>query len=652
MRIVSSYPRSILFIVVGLVALGPVPAASGVASAAEAARPNVVFILADDLGWSDTTLNGTTSFYRTPNLERLARRGMTFANAYAAAPICSPTRASILTGLYPGRLGITTPSCHEERELLAPTVPPRGRPDQPSLQPQSATRLKLEYVTLAETLHAAGYRTAHFGKWHVGREPYDALHQGFDVDIPHTPNAPGPGPSYLAPWKFVADPKFVGETGAHIEDRLSQEAARFIREHKSQPFYVNYWAYSVHSPWNAKPESIEAFASSADPKSPQHNPLYAAMVKSLDDAVGRLLDALDESGLAQRTIVVFFSDNGGYAWPPKKSDPPEYAETPATSNAPLRAGKGTLYEGGTREPCVVAWPPRVRGGSRSEALLSSVDFYPTLLELCGLPTPAGVKFDGISQVAALEGKESPREAVYCYYPHYNPPPSGTLPGAYVRRGDRKLVRLFHAGPEQADRFELYDLKADPGETHDLAAENPTEVSELAALLARHLDEIGAIIPGPNPAYSPEAARVFQRTLWQANSECALSLQDGVLVVRKQGANPSLSTRLEEPIRPPRPFTLEVRWSSSAAGPARFFWQESGIEPPMHRDRSRTFEVAAGDAARTYRLEFSPKRALMALRLDPPAKAESTRIESIRLLDAQGKEVQGWQFDAPDQPAGR
>ncbi len=308
-------------------------------------KPNIVFILADDLGWSDTTLNGTTRLYRTPNLERLAKRGMTFRNAYAASPLCSPTRASIMTGLYPGRIGITDPSGANPAERLEATLVVRGQPDQPSQHTLTATRLKHEYFTLAEALREAGYRTAHFGKWHLGLEPYDALHQGFDVDIPHTPDASGPGGGYLAPWKFIKNPHFTGQPGEHIEDRMSQEAARFIRENKERPFYVNYWAYSVHSPWNAKPELIDQYKMQVDSASPQRNPLYAAMVQSLDDAVGRLIDAVDEAGIADRTVMIFFSDNGGYAWPPKQTDPPGYAEIPATSNAPCAAARERCMKG-------------------------------------------------------------------------------------------------------------------------------------------------------------------------------------------------------------------------------------------------------------------------------------------------------------------
>ena len=305
-------------------------------------KPNIVFILADDLGWRDTSLYGS-KFYETPNIDRLAERGMRFSQAYAAAPICSPTRGSIQTGLYPARLGIIQPSCHVPQVVLEQTVAAKATPDRKALQPNSLTRLKQEYFTLAEALKGAGYTTGHFGKWHLGPEPYDPLHQGFDVDVPHTsgPGAPG---GYMAPWKFPGKVDFQGAPGEHIEDRLSTEASKFIGANKDRPFYLNYWCFSVHGPWDGKPELIEKYRAKADPKNPQHNPLYAAMVKSMDDAVGRLVATLDEAGVAQNTIIVFFSDNGGINWEPgnkgNNQRHPEYLDMPITSNLPLRGCKG------------------------------------------------------------------------------------------------------------------------------------------------------------------------------------------------------------------------------------------------------------------------------------------------------------------------
>ena len=207
----------------------------------------------------------------------------------------------------------------------------------------------------------------------------------------------GPGGGYLAPWKFIKEPGITGKPGEHIENRMSAEAARFIHQHKDRPFYLHYWAYSVHSPWNARRDYIEHFQSRVFTENPQHNPLYAAMVRSLDDAVGQLIAAIDEAGVADRTIIVFFSDNGGYSYLPRSTDPEGFADVPATSNLPLRSGKASLYEGGTREPCIVVWPGKIGPGATSDALLQSIDFYPTLLAMCGLTPHADVELDGVDQ---------------------------------------------------------------------------------------------------------------------------------------------------------------------------------------------------------------------------------------------------------------
>ncbi|MCY2994965.1 MAG: sulfatase-like hydrolase/transferase [Planctomycetota bacterium] len=265
-----------------------------------AGKPNILFILADDLGWRDLGCFGSR-YYETPNIDRLAGRGLTFTQAYSASPLCSPTRASILTGLAPARIGITVPVCHLPEIVLESTVAEKAGPNQKWLPVQSVTRLKQEYFTLAESLQAAGYSTAHFGKWHLGAEPYSPLEQGFEIDLPHTP-APGPSSGYLAPWKFWPG---QGQTGEHIEDRMAREAVNFIKTHKGGPFFVNYWAFSVHAPFNGKQELIERYhAKPLAPDDRQRCPEYAAMVHSLDDAVGTLVRTLDEEGLWDNTIVI------------------------------------------------------------------------------------------------------------------------------------------------------------------------------------------------------------------------------------------------------------------------------------------------------------------------------------------------------------
>jgi len=464
-------------------------------------RPNIIFILADDLGWRDTSLYGS-SFCQTPNIDSLARRGMMFTNAYAANPLCSPTRASIMTGLYPARIGITSPACHLKDVVFVQSLQEKASPARKVLAANSVTRLKQEYFTLAEALKQAGYTTGHFGKWHLGHEPYDPLHHGFDADKPHWPG-PGPAGSYLAPWRFGPQQTVdQGQPGEHIEDRMATEAIEFIKSNKDRPFFVNYWAFSVHAPHIAKPELVEAYKTRADADNPQHHPVYGAMVQSLDENVGLLIKTIDELGLADNTIIIFFSDNGGIHWPSKQC----YPDLPVTSNSPLKGGKATIYEGGTREPCIIIWPGVVQPGSKSDEIISSIDFYPTILEMLDLKPQPGQEFDGISIVPALKARSLARDTIFCHFPHGAGIRPGFQPATSVRQGDWKLIRFYCDNDDQTDRFELYNLKNDIGETKDLADEYPLRVRLLSALINEFLRNTGAIVPKPNPNYRPARKR--------------------------------------------------------------------------------------------------------------------------------------------------
>ena len=462
-------------------------------SAAER-RPNVVLILADDLGWSDTTLYGTTTFYRTPNIERLARRGMTFTRAYSASPLCSPTRASILTGLSPARHGITAPNCHLPQVVLKATTTANGAPNQKATIPQSVTRLDTSYYTLAEMLKDNGYATGHFGKWHLGSEPYSPLQQGFDVDVPHHPG-PGPAGSYVAPWKFKDFDHDPGVPNEHIEDRMAKEAVAFMQKHCDEPFFLNYWMFSVHAPFDAKRSLIEKYRKQVNPEDSQRSPTYAAMVESMDDAVGTLLDTLDRLGIAENTIIVFASDNGGNMYN-------EVDGTTATSNAPLRGGKATMYEGGIRGPAVVVVPGKVLAGSRSKEIIQSCDFYPTLLELLDIVPARDLSFDGISIAPALRGKSLARKAIFTYFPHSPGVPDWLPPSICVHSGDWKLIRIFHGGGAGRHRYQLFNLNDDLGERKDLAADLPDKVQELDTLIENFLVETKAVVPLPNPKFDP------------------------------------------------------------------------------------------------------------------------------------------------------
>lgn len=473
------------------------------------ATPNVVFIMADDLGWRDLGCYGST-FHHTPNLDRLAARGVKFTQAYAANPLCSPTRSSVLTGLWPARTGITAPVCHLPQVILEKGLS-RGNPNTRVLVASSVTRLDTDYLTLPEILREAGYRTGHFGKWHLGAEPYSPLQHGFDVDWPHW-QGPGPAGSYVAPWKYPPALGIEGKPGEHIEDTLSTQVVKFIGENKDRPFFVNYWNFSVHSPYDAKDELVAKYRALVDPNHPQRNPVYAAMVESLDDGVGRVMAALEENGLLDNTIIVFFSDNGGVSWSGKSGVAAHNSArfqadmtSPPTSNLPLRNGKASLYEGGVREPCIVVWPGVTKPGSVNDTVIQSIDWMPTLLEMTGVAIPPRAKPDGISIAPVLTGGTLAREAIFTHFPHETPA-SGQHPGTSVRRGDWKLIRLFANNDDGSDQLELFNLREDLSETKNLAVDKPELARELNTLISKFLADADAVIPVLNPSYSPGAAK--------------------------------------------------------------------------------------------------------------------------------------------------
>ena len=608
---------------------------------AQAARPNVLFILADDLGWADTSLYGQTRLYRTPNLDRLARRGMTFSRAYSASPLCSPTRASILTGLSPARVGITSPVCHEPEERLEATSGTSGPPGNKTTTCTSATRLKREYTTLAESLKAAGYATGHFGKWHLGPAPYSPLQQGFDVDVPHYPG-PGPAGSYVAPWKF---PDFKeGYAGEHLEDRMANEAGAFLEANKDRPFFLNYWMFSVHAPFNAKTNLIEKYRPLIDPASPQRSPTYAAMVESMDDAVGKLLDTLDRLKIADKTVVVFFSDNGGNMYNEVDGAPP-------TSNAPLRGGKATLYEGGVRVPCVVCWPGVVAGGARSDAIVQSVDFYPTLLEMLGLKPAEGQRFDGLSVVPALKGRPLARDAVFTYFPHDPRVPDWLPPAVSVLCGDWKLIRIFYGGENGAHRWKLFNLASDLSEKNDLAAQEPQRVKELDAKIESFLRDTKAVLPAPNPAFNPAAYRpecegLPQKSLpkprpeeqadWKARA-CTVTFTNGVVTARGAGGEPFFGFSVGAA---KGPAAVRVRLRAAAGGAGKIEGVPSAKQGAAAK--SLPFELTPGEW-QTVSVDLPAGFPLGILRVYLPAQSQPVDVDWVELRIRSEPQPRRWNF---------
>jgi len=448
--------------------------------------PNIVLILVDDLGWTDVGCFGS-DLYRTPNVDRLAREGLRFTNAYSACTVCSPTRAALMTGKYPARLHLTD------------WIPGHDRPYARLRIPDWTKLLPLEEVTLAEALHAAGYATAHVGKWHLGPQGFWPTDQGFDVNVAGCDW--GAPPSYYWPYRAgqreIANlPLTPGTQGQYLTDRLADEAVRVVRNLHQQPFFLYLAPYQVHMPKQPKREYVPAYEARVRPGMKHTDASYAAMVQSMDELVGRVLRALDETGVADRTLVIFTGDNGGLSHLFGVHRGP-------TDNAPLRAGKGSAYEGGVRVPLVVRWPGRVRPGGVCREPVSTVDFYPTALAAAGVPGAArhNAQVDGRSLVPVLERPTAPlgRQAIYWHYPHYHP--GGATPYGAVRAGDWKLIEFY-----EDMHVELYNLADDIGESRNLAAAQPQITDRLRNRLHAWRQSVGAPMPTPNPDYDAEKDR--------------------------------------------------------------------------------------------------------------------------------------------------
>ena len=446
--------------------------------------PNVVLILVDDLGWTDLSCQGST-FYQTPNIDRLAKEGMRFTHGYAACTVCSPTRGAVLTGKYPARLHITDWIAGHQRPFA-------------KLKPPDWTQhLPHEETTLAELLKEAGYATFHVGKWHLGNEPYWPKTHGFDENVGG--NHRGQPPSYFFPYErngIQLPGLSTGKNNEYLTDRLTDETLRIMETNRDRPFFIYLPHYTVHTPLQAKAEKIGKYSNPQRQQgtvSSQQNATYAAMIESLDESVGRIMAGLEEMKLAEKTLVIFTSDNGGLVL------------NNVTSNAPLRAGKGSAYEGGVRVPLIVRYPPLVKAGITCNAPAMSIDLYPTIADLAGIGERAPV--DGVSLVPMLKDAAADlgREALYWHYPHYHP--GGATPYGAIRDGDWRLVEFFEDG-----KVELYHLAEDIGEENDLAAKEPAKRDELLSKLRRWRQDAGAQMPRENPDYDPDRAKEREKTM--------------------------------------------------------------------------------------------------------------------------------------------
>lgn len=670
-------------------------------SAATAEPPkNIVLILADDLGWADTTLYGKTSLYETPNIERLAARGMTFSSAYAS-PICSPTRASIMTGQNPARHGMTAPAAHLEVERFEAVVSENGPPHQKCTNVRSSTRLDPNLPMLGQVLQDAGYSTAHFGKWHLGREPHSPLERGFDVDLPHW-WGPGPKSSYLAPWGYE-NPNFKeGQPGEHIEDRMAKEAVAWLKNRdRSKPFFMNYWQFSVHAPFGAKPELIDRYrkklgdsvAGLSKPEVrhrllaahkpgtglPQQSPTYAAMVHSLDDAVGSLLDALDEEGIADETVIVFYSDNGGniHCGLEETAASGEKYITPITSNHPLRGGKGGIHEGGVRVPAVVVWPGVTKPGSRSDVRIQATDLYPTILRMLNVERPKSHVIDGVDFARALHGEEMDRGPIFTHVPGHGATPHWLPPSMSVHHGDWKLIRTFHYGEDGKHEYRLYNLREDIGENENLVAAHPERVNELDKLIEDYIAEANVAIPLPNPSFDRakfdpskigvqpgglKMPRGFkssqskpgigkpskpadQKSLlgWIAKNAQA-TVEGDALRISPAGRQPFIANAK---VRAHGPVEVSLRIRTQKDGACRLRWRTEGQDSFPESGQRQSFDVAGGDW-QELSVPLDVKGRLVHMRLFMSDSKRPTEIDWIEISskDGNAKDRKRWDFKQP------
>ena len=432
-------------------------------------NPNIIIFLVDDLGWMDIGCHGS-KFYKTPNIDRLAAEGVRFTDAYAACAVCSPTRASILTGKYPARL------------LLTNWLPAgRWDPNARLYEGRFLRSLPPEEITLAEALRNKGYSTAHIGKWHLGGPPFSLPeHHGFDVNIAgNSHGAPG---SYFYPyagdWKIPTTGKRAkwntlkdGKKGEYLTDRLTDEAIKFVKENKEKPFFLHLSHYAVHTPLQSKKELTEKYQKIPKLKR-QGNPIYAAMVESVDQSLGRISDLLKEESIDDETLIIFTSDNGGFA--------------KATDNSPLRANKGAYYEGGIRVPLIVRWPSKIKQGKLIDTPVISPDIYPTCLAAANSNLKDGQICDGINLLPVImENHKIDRSSIYWHFPHYNGHPS-SFPTSVIRKGEWKLIEAF-----DPSKVELYYLNDDISEKQDLAEIRTDIRDQLLSELNSWRKEVGA-----------------------------------------------------------------------------------------------------------------------------------------------------------------
>ncbi len=642
----------------------------------QARKPNIVLFLVDDMGWMDSTPYGS-QYYETPNMKRLEQQSMKFTHAYAT-PLCSPTRASILTGQYSSRHGVTSASGHQSAQPAQASRYPvlaKASPKRQFIYANSRRFLDPELDTLAKVLRAGGYRTGHFGKWHLGlaQEHWPEQH-GFEVAF-HAEPSPGPR-SYFSPYGIntegIPSPKnhvgtiTDGPEGEYITDRLTNEALAFIENHQDEPFFLNFWHYAVHGPWGHKQEYTQQFAQKEDPRGQQANPIMASMLKSVDDSLGRVMNKLDELELTENTLFIFYSDNGGntHSNVPggRGMNVPEghsrwnfiqdwrkwAGDQAPTNNAPLREGKGRIYEGGQRVPLMVRWHGQVAENSISDSIVGPIDLYPTLLEVAGLSKPETHIVDGVSILPILKQTgELEREAYFTWFPHL-------IPAVSVHSDQWKLIRRFEPHAAYPDTLELYDLNEDIGETHNLADAHPDKVKQLDALIDQFVKDTDALYPKPNPKFktTPTAEPAVQAKENDSISIrglvprfCKLTkTKDGIRVMR-DGSPSFLGTGQ---VKIDGPLNLKLRYRSQAGGAGKVHWKTDGQEDFPKTAQIVTYNLPATDQWSDLSVSLPIEGKPGIIRLYFPVEESPIELQSIRFESKNGSQ-KSWDFIGPTIP---
>lgn len=587
-------------------------------SALGAKQPNVIFILVDDLGWRDLSCYGST-FYETPNIDRFAKSGIRFTNGYSAHPACSPTRSSVLTGQYPARTGFTVAAGHIKEKWE-----PRERTSGPAfyrgLGPSPTSYLDTAYYTLGKAMQDGGYVTSFFGKWHLGHKPYIPEAHGFETVRGGRWHSGPPGKNaqrkFFPPWDLdTLDSNVPPDT--HVDDYITDLAIDYIAENKDKPFFMCFWPYSVHAPFQSKPELIEKWKKKIDPNDPQRSPTMAAMIEVLDENIGRLMASLEKNGIEKDTIVLFLSDNGGNMYNVVDGTTP-------TNNAPLRGGKVNTYEGGVRIPFIVRWPGVTEAGHVSDAVVSTTDLYATLLEMTRQSLRPEDHIDSVSFVPALKGEAFDRGPLICDVPPFADF-VGNVPNTFVRDGDWKLIRYWFDSPELEHRHVLYNLSEDIGETKNVADSYPEVRERLEAELDRFFGAEGILQYHPNADYG--GLRVSKQ--WEALSqEGTAEMRNGILALKSTQPDFGIRTPMI-PRMPKATFHLEARSSNDT--PVKLQWT-TRAKREISEEWSQT--VVPGKQWTEFSLPMTIKGTPTDIYLSLP-EAGAVELRSMRIATPEG-----------------